>query len=201
MLVQSSMVPLGKKAKAFSLKDILHPQQEEFVLSEAKGKKGTVVMFLCNHCPYVKHIQDELVRMVRIYQKKGIVFVGICSNDQVQYPEDGPEAMLEYGVAHGFNFSYCYDFDQSVARAYKAMCTPDFFVYDADLSCCYRGQFDASRPGNEKVVNGADLRGALDCLLRGETNQAHQIPSIGCSIKWIEHAVKDKASKKKKAKK
>jgi thiol-disulfide isomerase/thioredoxin len=141
-------------------------------------------MFICNHCPYVRHVNPELVRVAKDYTDRGVSFVAISSNDVTQYPEDSPERMAEVAAEVGYPFPYLYDETQEVARAYGAACTPDFFVYDADLRLVYRGRLDASTPGNAEPLTGADLRAALDALLAGTPVPAEQHPSIGCSIKW-----------------
>jgi thiol-disulfide isomerase/thioredoxin len=153
-------------------------------ISDIKSDKGTVVMFLCNHCPYVKHINNGLVRLVKEYQEKGIAFVGISSNDVVRYPDDSPEKMTETALAEGYTFPYLFDETQEVARSYDAACTPDFYLFDGSLRLIYRGQMDASRPGNNMPVTGNDLREALNALLESRPQAELQRPSAGCNIKW-----------------
>jgi len=179
--VNSVMLPLGTEAPDFSLKDTTGKivQRDDF-----RGRKGLLVMFICNHCPFVKHIQKELVKLTNEYQPKGIGIVGINSNNAEKYPEDSPEKMKEEVAKAGYTFPYLYDETQEVARKYKAACTPDFFLFDEDFKLVYRGQFDDSRPGNSKPIDGKDLRNALDCLLEGKPIPEHQKPSIGCNIKW-----------------
>ncbi len=179
--VNSVMVPLGTEAPDFQLKDTTGNivRRDDF-----RNKKGLLVMFICNHCPFVKHIQSELVKLTSEYQAKGIGIVAINSNDSEKYPDDSFEKMKEEVEKVGYTFPYLYDETQEVAKKYKAACTPDFFLFDENLKLVYRGQFDDSRPGNEKPVNGKDLRSALDCLLDGKTLPEHQRPSIGCNIKW-----------------
>jgi thioredoxin-related protein len=148
------------------------------------GPKGLLVMFLCRHCPFVKHVQDELARIGREYQKSGVGIAAISSNDAVTHPDDRPESLAEMSKELGFAFPYLYDERQDVARAYDAQCTPDFFLYDGQGKLAYRGQLDDSRPGNGIPVTGADLRGALDALMAGKPVSPDQRPSIGCNIKW-----------------
>lgn len=178
----SAMVELGTKAPDFNLPDTISGKQ--ISLDEIKSDKATVVMFICNHCPYVIHIIDELSEVVKEYQKKGVNFAAISSNDIVNYPQDSPERMKEFAEAHKFSFPYLFDETQEVAKAYKAECTPDIFVYDKDMKLVYRGQFDDSRPSLSKPVTGKDLTAALDAILEGRPVDENQIPSIGCNIKW-----------------
>ncbi len=178
----STMMPLGTKAPDFTLPDTVSGQN--LSLSELKGDKATLVMFICNHCPYVLHVNDELVRIAKEYQPKGISFIAISSNDVENYPQDGPELMKEQAKKVGYTFPYLYDETQDVARAYDAACTPDLFLFDQELKCVYRGQVDDSRPKNDKPVTGKDLRNALDAVLAGKEIPEPQIPSIGCNIKW-----------------
>ncbi len=178
----SAMVELGTKAPNFNLPDTISGKQ--ISLDEIKSDKATVVMFICNHCPYVIHIIDELSEVVKEYQKKGVNFAAISSNDIVNYPQDSPERMKEFAEAHKFSFPYLFDETQEVAKAYKAECTPDIFVYDKDMKLVYRGQFDDSRPSLSKPVTGKDLTAALDAILEGRPVDENQIPSIGCNIKW-----------------
>jgi len=183
--VESTMLPLGTEAPKFKLLDTVSGEWKTF--EDVKGEKGTVVMFICNHCPYVKHVNDELVRVAMDYMPKGVGFVAISSNDVTRYPDDSPEKMKETAERLGYPFPYLYDETQDVARAYQAACTPDFFVFDADDKLVYRGQLDDSRPGNDIPVTGKDLRRALDLLLEGKMiPEVEQKPSIGCSIKWKE---------------
>lgn len=182
-LTDSTMMPLGTPAPGFALPGAAG--HGEFGLDDVAGERATVIVFICNHCPYVIHIADELAAVAAHYRDRGVGFAAISSNDIAERPEDGPEAMAGFARHHGFDFPYLYDESQAVARAYNAVCTPDFFVFDAQRCCAYRGQFDAARPGNDTPVTGADLRAALDCLIGGEAPPAgEQVPSQGCSIKW-----------------
>jgi peroxiredoxin len=181
-LTPSTMLPLGTPAPAFSLPDTV--SGKTLSLHDARGKQATVVMFICNHCPYVKHVQQELVRLAKDYQPRNAGFVAISSNDVGSYPEDGPDRMKATAKQLGYPFPYLYDESQEVARAYQAACTPDLFVFDRDLKLVYRGQLDDSRPGNKVPVSGKDLRAALDAVLAGQRVSADQKPSVGCNIKW-----------------
>ena len=178
----SNMMPLGTPAPDFCLPDTV--SGKEVCLSQARGEVATVVMFICNHCPFVKHIQDELARLGQEYPAQGVSLVAISSNDADQYPEDSPENMKALAVSLGYSFPYLYDESQQVARSYDAACTPDIFVFDEALECAYRGQLDGSRPGNGIPVTGEDLRSALDALLAGQIVDPVQKPSVGCNIKW-----------------
>jgi peroxiredoxin len=177
----STMLPLGTQAPEFCLPNI---DGKNVSLSEISTGKGLVVMFICNHCPFVKHVAPELVRVANDYESKGIRFVAISSNDIDKYPDDAPEMMKQEAAQQGYPFPYLYDATQEVAHAYHAACTPDFYVFDASRKLVYRGQLDDSRPGNGKPLNGQDLRHALDLVLLGESIPAEQRPSIGCNIKW-----------------
>lgn len=181
-LTPSSMMPLGTKAPDFRLRSPV--SGGEHSLDELKSDKATVVMFICNHCPYVKHVQEELVDLANDYIPNGVAFIAINSNDVEKYPDDSPENMKKVAERLGYPFPYLYDETQETARAYGAACTPDFFVFGSGLECVYRGQLDDSRPGNGRPVTGADLRRALDSILRGENVPEEQVPSIGCNIKW-----------------
>ncbi len=181
VLTPSTMIGLGMKAPDFSLPGT---DGKTHSLSDFAGNKALLVMFICNHCPYVKHVADELARLGRDYQAKGAGIVAISSNSVESHPADSPDKMKEEAVARGYTFPYLYDESQSVARAYQAACTPDFFLFDAQKKLVYRGQLDDSRPGNNLPVTGADLRAALDTVLAGKPVTASQKPSIGCNIKW-----------------
>lgn len=178
----STMIPLGTPAPEFSLPDVV--TGGELTLSVLKSEVATVIMFICNHCPYVRHIHSQLVQLPKEYQSKGVKFAAISSNDADQYPDDSPEKMKEEALRLGYTFPYLYDESQSVAQAYSAACTPDFYVFDKDLLCVYRGQLDDSRRGSELPVTGHDLRQALDALLEGRSVSEVQTPSLGCNIKW-----------------
>lgn len=178
----SKMLALGTKAPEFVLPDTI--SCKKLSLKELKSEKATVVMFICNHCPYVIHINKVLVDVANRYIKQGISFVAISSNDVVNYPEDSPEKMKEQALKLGYPFPYLYDETQSVAKDYDASCTPDFFVFDRDMKLVYRGQFDDSRPGNGVLVTGVDLTKALDAILEDRAIDLNQKPSIGCNIKW-----------------
>jgi thiol-disulfide isomerase/thioredoxin len=180
--VHSNMFPLGKQAPSFELFDVTSGTMR--ALQALKSEKATVIMFICNHCPYVKHINEELVRLATHYIAQGVSFIAISSNDVEKYPDDSPEAMAEHAKTVGYPFPYLYDETQDVARAYEAACTPDFYVFDGSLACVYRGQLDDSRPKSDTPVTGRDLRAALDRLLAGEPVNPDQKPSLGCNIKW-----------------
>lgn len=175
-------IPLGFTAPDFKLPDVVSGMEK--TLMQLKSDKATVVVFICNHCPYVIHIMDELVRVGREYIPKGVSFVMINSNDVENYPDDSPKKMTAFAKVHNFPFPYLYDETQKVARHYNASCTPDFNVFDGKMKCVYRGQFDDSRPQNDKPVTGADLCKTLDLIISGRKVSEDQIPGIGCSIKW-----------------
>jgi peroxiredoxin len=180
MAISSSMLPLGTQAPDFAL-----PDTNGKIVSRAQyGNAPLLVMFICNHCPYVKHVRSELANIGREYHSRGVGVVGISSNDIEQYPADSPAAMAEEKRIAGYTFPYLYDESQEVARAYRAACTPDFFLFDRSGGLVYRGQLDDSRPSNGKPVTGRDLRAALDAVLADEPISEDQIPSIGCGIKW-----------------
>lgn len=176
------MLPLGTPAPDFKLEDTI--SDKLLSLNDLKSDKATVIMFICNHCPFVKHVDEGIVKLARDYQVKGVSFVAISSNDVENYPQDAPHLMKEEAKKVGYTFPYLYDKTQAVAKAYDAACTPDFYIFDADLKCAYRGQLDDSRPGNGIPVTGRDLRTALDEILAGKEVSASQIPSLGCNIKW-----------------
>lgn len=178
----STMLPLGTKAPTFSLPNI---DGKLVSLHDFKSTKGLVVIFMCNHCPFVKHLRAGLAQFGRDCQAKGVDIVGISSNDVSVHPDDNPEMMIKEHRAAGYTFPYLYDGTQKVATAYKAACTPDFYLFDQNHALVYRGQFDASRPSNGKPVTGSDLRNAVDQLLAGKGPLLEQRPSIGCNIKWI----------------
>ncbi|MEC2074864.1 thioredoxin family protein [Metabacillus fastidiosus] len=179
---ESKMFPLGSTAPDFNLLNTAN--SETVSLQDIKSDTATVIMFICNHCPFVKHVDDELIRLANDYQPKGISFIAISSNDVENYPDDSPEKMKKTAEELGYPFPYLYDETQEVAKAYDAACTPDFYIFDGDLKCVYRGQLDDSRPGNEKPVTGESIRAALDALLHNELVSDVQKPSLGCNIKW-----------------
>lgn len=181
-LVESNMLDLGIAAPDFNLPDTVSGKNLTF--NDVKGEKGTAVMFICNHCPYVIHVNAEIKRISDEYSAKGIGFVAISSNDVVNYPQDAPHLMTKLVEQEGFNFPYLYDETQGVAKAYDAACTPDFYVFDADNTLAYRGRIDASRPSNGQPLTGKDLREALDAVVGGEAVSDIQYPSAGCNIKW-----------------
>ncbi|MCR9171167.1 MAG: thioredoxin family protein [bacterium] len=181
-LTESHVFPIGAKAPDFKLPDT--KTDSEKTLSEMKGEKGTAIFFICNHCPFVIHVNEELVRMANEYAEKGIAFIAISSNNVQTHPQDGPEFMKEHAAKQGYPFPYLYDETQEVAKAYDATCTPDLYLFDADLEAVYHGQLDASRPGNDIPVTGEDFRKAMDQLLAGNEPMEDQKPSIGCGIKW-----------------
>lgn len=179
----STMLELGTSAPDFKLPD--PATGKEYSLADFPDASALLVVFMCNHCPYVKHIQKQLSALISEYQPKGLAAVGISSNDAANYPDDGPEKMAAETAAQGYTFPYLYDATQAVAKAYKAACTPDFFLFDAQRTLVYRGQFDDARPGNDAPVSGADLRAAIEATLGGhEIAEADQKPSMGCNIKW-----------------
>lgn len=180
-LTPSTMLALGTGAPAFSLPDI---SGKTVSLNSFKEAGALVVMFICNHCPYVKHIKPALAAFAKEYIPKGAAVVAISSNDAANYPDDAPDRMREDAQRHGYAFPYLHDESQQVARAYRAACTPDFYIFDKDRKLVYRGQFDDSRPGNSIAVTGADLRAACDAVLSGQPVPAMQKPSMGCNIKW-----------------
>ncbi|MBY0462781.1 MAG: thioredoxin family protein [Alphaproteobacteria bacterium] len=181
-LTPSNMLPLGTQAPDFKLLDVVDNKEKS--LKTLSSSTATVIMFICNHCPFVKHIQKELVKLANDYLSKGIAFVAISSNDVENYPDDSPQKMKEVAAEFHYSFPYLYDETQNVAKAYQAACTPDFYVFDGNLKCIYRGQLDDSRPGNDIPVTGKDLRGVLDCVLSKKPIPQDQKPSIGCNIKW-----------------
>jgi len=179
--VPSTMLELGTSAPDFAL---LEPASGNTVsLSDFNGKP-LVVVFICNHCPFVKLIADKMAEAAAEFQRQGVGFVAINSNDVANYPDDSPEKMVEFITGYGASFPYLFDETQEVAKAYRAACTPDFYLFDAEHKLAYRGQFDAARPGNEQPVTGADLRAAVNAVLAGQPATEAQIPSLGCNIKW-----------------
>lgn len=178
----SNMLPLGTVAPNFTLIDTI--SGNEVSLLENRGRKSTVIFFICNHCPFVIHVNDELVRIANQYSNQGISFLAISSNDVHNYPQDAPHLMKKTAIELNYPFPYLYDESQDVAKNYHAACTPDIYVFDLNLKLVYRGQLDDSRPGNGIPVTGRDLRYALDCLIEDKENTQIQKPSIGCNIKW-----------------
>lgn len=179
----STMLPLGSDAPDFALPNV---DGSTVSLSELPADKPLLVVFMCNHCPFVIHIREEFAKFATEYQEKGLTVVGISSNDVKTHPDDSPEKMVEEAKTHGYTFPYLYDQTQEVAKAYRAACTPDFFLFDKDRKLVYRGQFDDSRPQSGIPVTGKDMRAACDAVLAGEAVSEDQKPSIGCNIKWIE---------------
>ena len=184
----STMLPLGSPAPDFSLPNV---DGQKLSLSDFRGKPGLLVVFMCNHCPFVIHLRSHLAQFAKDYTAKGLAIVGISSNDVTEYPQDGPELMKAEHQSAGYVFPYLHDSTQSVAKAYRAACTPDFFLFDRDHRLVYRGQFDDSRPKTTIPVTGTDLRAACDALLAGLPVVADQKPSIGCNIKWAAGAEPD----------
>lgn len=176
------MLPLGTIAPEFYLKDT--NSNESFSFSDIKGEKGTLVIFICNHCPFVHHVLEEIVMIVNDYRVQGIGITAISSNDVQNYPQDSPELMTEFAFENKFEFPYLYDETQEVAKAYDAACTPDFYLFDNQDKLVYRGQLDDSRPGNGIPLSGSDLRGAIDGVIYNRIINPDQKPSLGCNIKW-----------------
>ncbi len=179
--VNSTMLPLGTQAPSFSLYD---PEGNLFTLDNSSKSNAFLVMFICNHCPFVHHIRKELARLANDYIKRDVSIIAINSNDYETHPGDSPEKMKDEIMEWGYNFPYLVDEDQSVAIAYQASCTPDFFLFDSQQQLVYRGQLDGGRPSNDIPVNGRDIRAALDTLLAGDDVSEEQVPSVGCNIKW-----------------
>jgi len=179
--VNSTMLPLGTQAPSFSLYD---PEGNLFTLDHSSKSNAFLVMFICNHCPFVHHIRKELARLANDYLKRDVSIIAINSNDYETHPGDSPEKMKDEIMEWGYNFPYLVDEDQSVAIAYQASCTPDFFLFDSQQQLVYRGQLDGGRPSNDIPVNGRDIRAALDTLLAGDDVSEEQVPSVGCNIKW-----------------
>ncbi len=181
-LTPSTMLALGTKAPDFQLSDVASGARVS--LSTAQGKQALLVMFICQHCPYVQHVKEELARLGRDYAAKSVGIVAISSNDAANYPDDAPDKLKAMAKELGLTFPFCYDETQATATAYTAACTPDFFLFDRDRTLVYRGQLDDSRPGNGKPVTGRDLRAAIEAVLAGKPVSPDQRPSIGCNIKW-----------------
>ncbi len=178
----TTVIPLGFKAPSFNLPDVI--SNNDVSLNDLETKNGLVVMFICNHCPFVIHVIEQIVELANDYSRSKIGFVAISSNDIINYPDDSPEKMKQFAHDYQFSFPYLYDESQEVAKAYDAACTPDFSVFDKELKCIYRGQLDDARPGNEEPNNGKDLRLVLDYLLENKKLDFKQKPSLGCNIKW-----------------
>jgi peroxiredoxin len=178
------MVPLGTVAPEFYLKNTNSTAAIYLSFADLKGEKGTLVMFICNHCPFVHHVIDEIVRIANDYRVQGIGVVAISSNDINKFPQDAPELMTEFAFENNLEFPYLYDETQEVAKAYNAACTPDFFLFDNQDKLVYRGQIDDSRPGNGIPLSGNDLRGAIDGIIYNRIINPDQKPSLGCNIKW-----------------
>ena len=181
-LTPSNMLPLGTKAPEFDLQASNFNRKISY--QEIKGKKGTLVIFICNHCPYVLHVIEEIVMVANDYRVQGIGIIAISSNDVVKYPQDTPELMTEFAFENGFEFPYLFDETQEVAKAYDAACTPDFYLFDNQNKLVYRGQLDDSRPANGIPLSGSDLRSAIDGVVMNRSINPEQKPSIGCNIKW-----------------
>tara|TARA_B100000809_G_scaffold266803_1_gene331755 strand:- start:7107 stop:7661 length:555 start_codon:yes stop_codon:yes gene_type:complete len=181
-LTPSKMLPLGTKAPDFELINPISSKQIK--LNDFKGKKGTVIMFICNHCPFVKYVNNELVAIANEYLNKGIGFIAINSNDVINYPEDSPLEMIKTTKENNYPFPYLFDESQEVAKAYDAACTPDFYLFDDQLKLVYRGQLDSSRPENNIPITGIDLRQGIDLVISNNFQQVSQKPSMGCNIKW-----------------
>jgi peroxiredoxin len=182
MAMASVMLPLGTPAPPFSLRDVVSGNL--YSLNSFAGKTALLVMFICRHCPYVVHVEHGIAKIGRDYADTGLGIIGISSNDPVQYPDDAPPRLKEMAERLGFTFPFCFDETQDVAKAYRAACTPDFYLFDRDRHLLYRGQLDDSRPGSNKPVTGRDLRAAIDAALAGKPVDRNQKASVGCSIKW-----------------
>ena len=182
MAMASVMLPLGTPAPPFSLPDVV--SDNLYSLNSFAGKAALLVMFICRHCPYVEHVEQELAKLGKDYAGRGLGIIGISSNDPVGYPDDAPPRLKEMAERLGFTYPFCFDESQDVAKAYRAACTPDFYLFDQDRRLVYRGQLDDSRPGSNKPVTGRDLRAAIDATLAGKPVDSNQKASIGCSIKW-----------------
>jgi peroxiredoxin len=182
MAMESSMLPLGTPAPPFALRDVVSGRT--YSLDSFSGKTALLVMFICRHCPYVAHVEQEVAKIGRDYRDTSLGMLAISSNDPVNYPDDAPPRLKEMAERLGFTFPLCFDDTQDVAKAYRAACTPDFYLFDRERRLVYRGQLDDSRPGNTKPVTGRDLRAAIEAVLTGTPIEGNQRASIGCSIKW-----------------
>ena len=181
-LTPSTMMELGTRAPNFALPDVRTGQT--VLLGDFENRNGLLIIFMCAHCPFVIHVEAELARIGKDYEGQGLGIVGICANDAENYPDDSPEKLAAQADAIGFNFPYLHDDSQNVAKAYRAACTPDLFLFDKNQKLVYRGQLDESRPGNEQPVTGADLRAAIDAMLADNPINPDQLPAVGCNIKW-----------------
>lgn len=181
-LTASNIFEKGREAPEFSLINTI--DNKSYTLNDLKGDKGTAIFFICNHCPFVIHVNQELIKLANDYRKKGINFIAISSNDVDNYPQDGPNYMQQIAENLGYPFPYLYDESQNVAKAYDATCTPDLYLFDTELKSVYHGQLDSSRPGNGIAVTGVDFRNAIELLLQNKINTTQPKPSIGCNIKW-----------------
>ena len=177
----STMLELGTKAPDFKLPDCYG---KSHTLDELMGPKGVLIMFICNHCPFVIHVREAMTNLAREIQEDGIGVIAISSNDVAKYPDDSPEKMADHVKKYGYTFPYLYDESQNTAKAYRAACTPEFYLFDQDRSLVYRGQMDSSRPSNQEPNDGKDLRAACQALLKGQAISNDQKPSMGCNIKW-----------------
>jgi peroxiredoxin len=182
MAMTSVMLPLGSQAPAFELSDVVSGQR--YSLDSFSGKTALLIMFICKHCPYVVHVEQELAKIGRDYRDTSLGVIAISSNDPVEYPDDAPPKLKEMALRLGFAFPFCHDETQEVAKAFRAACTPEFYLFDRDRRLAYHGQLDESRPGSDKPVTGRDLRAAIQAVLAGKPIDGNQRPSIGCSIKW-----------------
>jgi peroxiredoxin len=182
MAVESQMLPLGTEAPDFALPDVV--TGETVKLADVSDADALLVMFICRHCPYVRHVRDGIAALAHDYAESGLAIVGISPNDPNEYPEDAPESLAQDAREAGYTFPYLFDETQEVAKAYHAACTPDFFLFDRERRLVYRGQLDDSRPRNDVPVTGRDLRAAIDATLAGRAVSGDQVPSVGCSIKW-----------------
>ncbi|HSL03358.1 MAG TPA: thioredoxin family protein [Nitrospiraceae bacterium] len=182
MAMASVMLPLGTPAPPFALRDVVSGQI--YSLDSFTDKTALLIMFICRHCPYVVHVEQGIAKIGQDYKNTGLGIVGISSNDPAQYPDDAPPRLKEMAERLGFTFPFCFDETQDVAKAYRAACTPDFYLFDRERRLAYRGQLDDSRPGSSKLVTGRDLRTAIDAVLAGKSVDSNQKASIGCSIKW-----------------
>lgn len=183
-LVESHMLPLGTKAPSFSLPNVVKENNQQ--LEKLKGKKGTLIIFMCNHCPYVVHLLEGILKTAKVFSEKEIATIAISSNSVKTHPQDGPEEMKKLALSKNFTFPYLFDETQQIAQAYQAACTPDFYLFDQTLNLVYRGRYDKARPGNDISITGVDLHQAAELMLSKLPQIEPQYPSMGCSIKWHE---------------